>query len=570
MKPRFFLATPVLLGLLGSCGTGTSTSENRETTSDRRPNLVLIMADDLGYSDLGCYGGEVQTPNLDQLAANGLRFTQFYNTSRCCPTRASLLTGLYNHQAGIGDMTTETNQPGYRGHLVESSVTLAEVLQEAGYHTGMVGKWHVANTIVQDDPEAQLAWLNHQEFHPEFSPLEQYPVNRGFEKYYGNLWGVVDFFDPFSLVNGTEAVRDVPDDYYHTDAINDSASAYIRQFSQDDRPFFLYVAHTAPHWPLQALPEDIARYEDTYTAGWDAIREARYRRLVELGLIDSTRYPLSPRWKEELTWDANPDREWDARAMAVHAAMVDRMDQGLGRMIATLKETGEWDNTLILFLSDNGASPEDCMRYGPGFDRPGQTRDGEPIAYPVDKRLDALPGPQTTFASIGERWANVANTPFRYWKMESYEGGVHTPMIAHWPDGITARKGSITSQVGHVMDFMATFVELAQTQYPTTYRNRNITPMAGVSLVPILKGETREGHPVLFNEHMGGRYVRRGAWKQVALDATSDWELYRISEDGAETRNLAAQHPDVVQALDSLWQEWAQTHDVLPKPGARP
>lgn len=553
----------------GSALSGCSSQEEPETqTEDSRPNIILIMADDMGFSDAGCYGGEIKTPNLDYLASNGLRFTQFYNTSRCCPTRASLLTGLYNHQAGIGGMTTETGQDGYRGHLVESSVTLAEVLKESGYHTGMVGKWHVSNTIVQEDPEEQLNWLNHQASYPEFSPLEQYPVNRGFEKYYGNIWGVVDFFDPFSLVDGTEAVETVPENYYHTDAINDSTSAYIRAFSQDETPFFLYVAHTAPHWPLHALPEDIEKYANTYTEGWDSIRESRYQRMVQQGLIDSTLYPLTARWENDLAWENNPDRDWDARAMAVHAAMIDRMDQGIGRIIETLRETGELDNTLILFLSDNGASPEDCMRYGPGFDRPGQTRDGEEIAYPVDK--DVMPGPQTTFTSIGERWANVANTPFRYWKMQSFEGGVHTPMIAHWPKGITAEKGSVTDQVGHVMDFMATFVDLAQANYPTQYQDHSITPLQGMSLAPIFQGERRTGHPTLFNEHMGGRYVRTADWKQVALNGESPWELYRINEDRTETTNVAAEHPEVVAELDSLWQNWAQANNVLPKPGSNP
>lgn len=529
-------------------------------SSDSRPNIVLIMADDLGFSDLGCYGGEIQTPHLDSLAENGLRFSQFYNTSRCCPSRASLLTGLYNHQAGIGHMTTDEQREGYRGHLLKSSVTLAEVLKSAGYHTGMTGKWHVSNTVVQENPEKQLAWLNHQEFHPEFSPLEQYPVNRGFEKYYGNIWGVVDFFDPFSLVNGTQAVREVPDNYYHTDAINDTASAYIREFARDDRPFFLYIAHTAPHWPLHALPEDIEKYKDTYTAGWEAIREARYQRLIEEGILDSSAYPLPPRWKDELSWEENPDKAWDARAMAVHAAMIDRMDQGIGRIIDALKETGELENTLIVFLSDNGASPENCMRYGPGFDRPSQTRDGEKIVYPVDKEV--LPGPQTSYASIGQRWANVANTPFRYWKMESFEGGVRTPMIAFWPEGIKAEKGSVTRQTGHVMDFMATFIDIAGAAYPETYNGQQITPLQGKSLKPVFEGRQREGHPYLFNEHEGGRYVRSSEWKLVAPDRKSPWELYRMSEDRTETNNLAEQYPEVVQRMDSLWQQWARANHV--------
>lgn len=531
-----------------------------------RPNIVLILADDLGFSDLGCYGGEAQTPNLDWLADHGLRFTQFYNTSRCCPTRASLLTGLYNHQAGIGGMTTETGKDGYRGHLVETCVTLAEVLKGAGYHTGMVGKWHVSNTVVEEKPEDQMAWLNHQTSHPLFSPIEQYPTNRGFEKYYGNIWGVVDFFDPFSLVNGTEPVTEVPDNYYHTEAISDTASAYIRSFAKEDKPFFLYVAETAPHWPLHALPEDIEKYKDTYKKGWDAIREQRYKKIMDMGMLDSTLYPLSERWESNLKWEDNPNAAWDARAMAVHAAMIDRMDQGIGRIINTLRETGKLDNTIILFVSDNGASYEDCMRYGPGFDRPGQTREGETIAFPVDKDTSAMPGPETSFTSIGARWANVANTPFRFWKMESFEGGVHTPMIAYWPKGMKAKEGSFTDQVAHVMDFMATFIEVAGAEYPTTYNGHNITPLQGKSLVPILKGEQREGHPILFNEHQGGRYVRTSEWKLVKHGGKNPWELYRITKNRTETDNVADQHQDVVQHLDSLWNDWAHANHVLPKP----
>lgn len=557
------LAAILPIVALTGCQTKSET-QSGQPAANERPNIILIMADDLGYSDLGCYGGEIQTPNLDSLANNGLRFSQFYNTSRCCPTRAALLTGLYNHQAGIGNMTTDQNQDGYRGHLVETAVTVAEVLRSAGYRTGMTGKWHVSNTLVQETPEKQLAWLNHQAFHPEFSPLEQYPVNRGFEKYYGNIWGVVDFFDPFSLVNGTEAVKEVPEDYYHTDAINDTASAYIREFAKSEDPFFLYVAHTAPHWPLHALPEDIEKYKDVYTVGWETIRRARYDRLNREGLLDKSLHPLPPMVNQGPSWEDNPHQAWDARAMAVHAAMVDRMDQGIGRIVQTLKETGELENTLILFLSDNGASPENCMRYGPGFDRPGETRRGEKIYYPVEK--DVLPGPQTTFTSIGPEWAQVSNTPFRYWKMESFEGGIRTPMIAFWPKGIKAEKGSVTRQVGHVMDFMATFVDLANASYPENYRGHEITPMQGKSLRPIFEDIPREGHQALFNEHHGGRSVRTAEWKLVTPDAESPWELYRIREDGTETHDLATHHREVVQELDSLWHEWARSHHVVPKP----
>lgn len=326
MKQTYLLLVSLILFSVN--GLAQSATTRKIAKKDQWPNIVLIMADDLGFSDIGCYGGEIHTPNIDALAAGGMRFKNFYNTSRCCPTRASLLTGLYNQQAGIGEMTTDRNLPGYRGRITDNAVTIAQVLKAAGYHTGMSGKWHVSNTIEQKDPKAQLDWLNHQTTNPYFSQIDQYPTHKGFEKYFGTIWGVVDYFDPFSLVSGTTPITSVPKNYYHTDAINDTAASYIHEFAKDAQPFFLYVAENAPHWPLQALPEDIAKYKDTYTVGWDAIREARYARMAKLGIIDTAQTKLSARIKSELQWKDNPDKEWDARAMAVHAAMIDRMDQG--------------------------------------------------------------------------------------------------------------------------------------------------------------------------------------------------------------------------------------------------
>jgi len=530
---------------------------------DNRPNIVLIMADDLGFSDVGCYGSEIHTPNIDYMAAHGIKYTRFYNTSRCCPTRASLLTGLYNQRAGIGNMTDKEDEPGYLGHLSENSVTIAEVLKNAGYHTAMSGKWHVSNTIGQKDAKEQMKWLNHQSEHPEFSPLAQYPTNRGFEKFFGTIWGVIDYYDPFSLVSGTTPIKNVPKNYYHTDAINDTAAAYIKQFSKDDKPFFLYVAENAPHWPLMALPEDIAKYKDTYTVGWDTIRVRRYRRLVKAGIIDPAKAPLSARFQNELKWENNPDKEWDAAAMEVHAAMIDRMDQGIGRIIKALKETGKLDNTLIIFLSDNGASNENCTAYGPGFDRPNQTRTGEKIAYDLKKQI--IPGAETSYASIGQRWANVANTPYRYWKAESYEGGVHTPMIAYWPKGITAKAGSLSAQLGHVKDFMATFVELAKTKYPTQYKGHAIMPTQSISLAGSFKGRLTDDEP-LFNEHYGARYVRYQGWKMVSLAKDTTWNLYHIKDDATEINDVSAANPDKVKELAAMWHQWAVQNKVYPKP----
>ncbi|WP_158795540.1 arylsulfatase [Pedobacter sp. L105] len=533
----------------------------------KRPNIIVILADDMGFSDIGSYGGEIHTPNLDYLAKNGIRYKQFYNTSRCCPTRASLLTGLYNQQAGIGKMTDAEDEPGYLGHLSNNTVTMAEVLKTAGYQTAMSGKWHVSNTDGQPSAKDQMDWLNHHQQHAEFSPLSQYPTSRGFDKFFGTIWGVVDYFDPFSLVSGTTPITSVPDHYYHTDAINDTAVSYINTYAKSAAPFFLYVAENAPHWPLMAPPEEIAKYKDTYKGGWEAIREARYQRMVKLGLIDTTNTKLSARWNGQEKWEDNPSKDWDAQAMAVHAAMIDRMDQGIGRIIEALKKNGQLDNTLIVFLSDNGASNENCAAYGPGFDRPDETRDGRKIVYATKK--EAVPGPETTYSSIGSNWANVANTPYEYWKAQSYEGGIHTPMIAFWPKGISAPKGGYNDQVGHVMDFMSTFVELVGATYPKVYHGHQITPTTGVSLVSSFKGNESEGHETLFNEHFGARYARQDNWKLVGLSGDQTWHLYNLAVDKTETKDLAAQYPQKVQQLDSLWNQWANTHKVFPKPSKK-
>jgi len=525
-----------------------------------RPNIVLILADDLGYSDLGCYGGEIRAPNLDRLARNGLRFSQFYNAGRCCPTRAALMTGLYPHQAGVGRMTFDEGLPGYRGYLTSNTVTIAELLRAVGYHTAMVGKWHLSPT--RDGPD-NARWVSHLIDLGPFSDPKTYPVARGFEEHYGTIWGVVDYFDPFSLVHNTEPVRSVPKGYYYTDALSEWAVKFIEKYSRDGRPFFLYVAYTAPHWPLHVPPEEIEKYKDTYAVGWDRIRERRYQRLIEDKLLDPKTARLSPRIQPELNWEQNPHQAWDARAMAVHAAMVDRMDQGIGRIVGRLEQLGLLENTVIFFLSDNGASPEQPERFGPGFDRPSHLRDGTPIIYPRNKEV--LPGAENTYAGIGPMWANVANTPFRYWKKESFEGGIATPLIVHWPGGLKLPPGSVTHEVGHVIDIMATCLELAGAAYPETWQGRRITPLEGKSLVPIFEGRPRQGHQLLFWEHMGGRAVREGRWKLVALPG-QPWELYDLSEDRTELNNLAGKLPGVVQRLEAAWNQWARRAQVLPRP----
>lgn len=549
---RIILALPLLLAASAAVGAD-------------RPNILLVMVDDMGWSDLGCYGGDVRTPHIDSLAAGGLRFTQFYNTGRCCPTRASLLTGLYPHRAGVGQMTFDTGKPGYRGFLTPNTVTIAEVLREAGYRTAMVGKWHLS--LTETGPN-HMKYLNNQAILETFSDPKTYPVGRGFEEHYGVIWGVVNFFDPFSLVHNTEPIRSVSDDYHITDALTDHAVKYIEKYSQGDEPFFLYLAHTAPHWPLHALPEDIARYEDTYKPGWQAIREARYRRQIELGLIDPQTTPLSERHPNEPDWADNPHKDWDARAMAVHAAMIDRVDQGIGGIIQTLKDRNLYENTLILFLSDNGASSEVPGR--PGFDRTSQTREGrEMIYYGGRSPKDVLPGPEHTYAGIGPHWANVANTPLRYWKATQHEGGIRTPLIAHWPKGLKVRQGAITHEPGHVIDIMATCLDLAGAEYPREYDGREITHTDGKSLVPILRGDDRHGHEAIFWEHYGARAVREENWKLVAL-RDAPWELYDLARDQSETNDLADEHPETVRELAAKWEAWARDADVFPRPGEPP
>lgn len=570
MEKKLTIKYLILISLaigLAACSNGvmnkSAGEENRIT--DGRPNIIVIMADDLGFSDLGCYGGEIRTPNLDRLAGNGLRFTAFYNTARCCPSRAAMLTGLYPHQAGIGRMTMDAGQPGYQGTLDQNAATIAELLKASGYQTGMVGKWHVSPTE-RLEPEKQLPWLAHQADFGPFSDTTTYPTARGFEKYYGNIWGVVDYFDPFSLVNGMETVRSVPEGYYHTDAIGDTAVAYVDAFAQKEEPFFLYVAHCAPHWPLQAPEEEIEKYKDTYKDGWRAVRDARYERMKSIGLFGANAPELSPFMFPEQEWQTNPDSVWDARALAVHAAMVDRMDQSIGRLLDKLEATGELDNTLILFFSDNGASSERPSKYGPGFDRAGSTRDGQEVFFPVAKETEHLPGPQTVHSGIGPVWANVINAPFRFWKAKVYEGGITSPFIAHWPSGIQG-KGVIKPQTAHIVDLMPTFLDMAGTTYPASFAGRELTPTPGKSILPLLRGTSEaEIHDQLFWEHFGSAALREGPMKLVRLNRNDDWQLYDLATDRTELHDLAPEQPERVKAMAEKWEQLAQEYRVYPMP----
>ncbi len=518
------LAAATLLGLVGS-----ASAASAPVPGPPRPNVVLIMADDMGYSDLGSYGGEIDTPHIDALAAKGLRFTQFYNTGRCCPTRASLMTGLYPHQAGMGWMTrVDMGRPAYAGELSRNTVTLAEVLGAAGYATHMAGKWH----LVLDDRMRQDA------------PKESWPLQRGFQQYFGTLAGGGGYFKPTTLVRGNRLIEP-PEGFYHTVAVTDDTVRFIEEHARERRsqPFFSYVAYYAPHRPLHALPGDIAKYRGRYDAGWDAIREARYRRMLEMGLVEEG-WALSAR--DAPAWDTLNEREKHShrRRMEVYAAQIDRMDQGVGRIVEALKETGQLDDTLVLFVSDNGGCAE------PQGD---------------DHVTDAL-GSAESAQSYRTPWANVSNTPFRLYKHWNHEGGVAAPLIVHWPARIQG-SGDLRRDPAHLIDVMPTVVELAGARYPRFLDGREIPPMEGVSLVPTFAGRPL-GERALFFEHEGHRAVRRGRWKLVAQGVDGPWELYDLEEDRTETQDLATTRPAVAADLERLWTAWARRAGVLPLDGS--
>jgi arylsulfatase len=484
----------------------------------RRPNILVIMADDMGFSDIGCYGSEIQTPNLDGLAARGMRFTQFYNTARCCPTRASLLTGLYPHQAGVGHMVEDKGLEGYRGRLNNRCVTIAEVLRQGGYRTLMAGKWHIG--------EKRPHW----------------PCDRGFDRYWGLISGASNYWrlEPgCQMASDNEPTRPEGEKFYMTDAFTDHALAFLDQDGSGEKPFFMYVAYTSPHWPLHAWPEDIAKYKGKYMDGWDALRERRRQRQIEMGLVDR-RWPLTPRDGRAPPWADVKDKEAMDLRMAVYAAQIDRMDQNVGRILKKLDDLALADNTLVLFLADNGGCSE-------GIDRGAK---GVP------------PGPADSYFSYGLAWANASNTPFRLYKHWVHEGGIATPLIARWPARIK-QGGGLTGQVGHLIDIMATACDVAGVEYPKTYGGRDVTPLEGKSLAPILEGRLREGHAAICWEHEGNRAVRQGKWKLVSKNP-GGWELYDMEADRTEMNNLAAAEAGRVAAMADAYDAWAARCGVVP------
>jgi arylsulfatase A-like enzyme len=527
----------LLLALLAPAGVRAAESA-RAADRAGRPDIVLILADDLGFSDIGCYGSEIATPNLDRLAAGGLRFTQFYNTARCCPTRASLLTGLYPHQAGIGHMVQDLGRPAYRGDLSRHAVTIAEVLRPAGYRTAMAGKWHVTPY----SPEDRHGW----------------PTHRGFERFFGLIGSVRSYYDPPTLARDDRPVRAEGDSFYLTDAITEQAVASLEAFGKGKEPIFLYLAYTAPHWPMHALAADVARWRGKYRGGWDALRRQRHQRQIDMGLVDR-RWPLTPRDPDVPAWEDAPHKDWQDARMAVYAAMIERMDRGVGRVVDRLRDLGRLDNTLILFLSDNGGCAEEIPDDLKGIVFPEKTRDGRRTLVGNNPAVE--PGPAHVFQSCGRPWANASNTPFRLYKHWVHEGGIATPLIAHWPAAI--RKPGITHEPGHVIDLMATCLDLAGAAYPREHGGQAILPLEGKSLRPVLEGKGRAGHEALYWEHEGNRAVRAGKWKLVSRHP-GGWELYDLEADRTELHDLAKDQPEKVKELQALYDAWARRCGVVP------
>lgn len=481
----------------------------------KRPNIIVVLVDDMGYSDLGCTGSEIETPNLDRMASEGVMFTNFYNTSRCCPSRASLLTGQYQWDAGMGHMTyTKSTVPEYQGYLNRQSVTIAELLKDNGYNTFISGKWHVGD-----------------------KKREWWPDHRGFEQFYGTPTGGGIYYYPSKFYdrpvywNGEQQYPD--SNWYSTDAFTDYSIDYIKNRREEGKPFFMYLAYIAPHFPLQAKEEDIEKYRGTYRVGYDEIRKARFEKQHELGLVHEGIPASDPVYPN---WDSVDDKETEALKMAVYAAMVDRMDQNIGRLMQTLKDEGIDENTVVMFLSDNGACAQD--------------RDLSTVAELGTRNCNAGYG----------IWNNVSNTPYRMHKSQEHEGGNITPLIIRWPAGLE-QKGEYIREHAHINDIMPTCLELAGVQYPKFYKGVELGKLDGSTFLPLLKGEKQDKERAFFWEHEGNAAVRVGDWKLVSLHK-KDWELYNLKEDPYEVNDLVKQYPDKSKELLQRYVAWTEEHGV--------
>lgn len=510
---------------------------------DERPNIVLILADDLGYSDLGCYGGEIATPNIDKLASEGVQFTNFYNAARCCPSRASLLTGLYPHQAGIGNMVYRDQGEGYRGYLTDNTVTLAEVLKEAGYKTMMSGKWHVGHKD-----------RNH------------WPTARGFDRFFGihshvdSYWKVLEgsevYLDGIMLIPKTDNPINhlfPKNDWYSTDVFTDNAIQFLNEEvgqKSNQKPFFLYMAYNAPHFPLEAHDETIEKYQGNYMDGWKKLRIKKFNRMKQMGLVSPD--VLLPN-QDGPNWDdlsINDKKNLDFRR-SIYAAQIDELDQNIGRLIKHLKLLNVYENTLIIFLSDNGSSAETGM-FGMNWEKNKLSN------------FDTWKKSGGWSISQGKAWANVSNAPYKMYKKFTYQGGIATPFIVNWPRKFQV-DSPLNKNMGHIIDIMPTLVEVSEAKYPKYYKGSDITPMEGKSLLPIIQESSTSNHEYVYWEHIGNRAVRNNQWKLVAL-ANSDWKLYNIDKDPTEIKNIINENPDLAKKLIKKYEQWANEVGVKPWP----
>ena len=526
---------------------------------NKKPNFVLILADDMGYSDLGCYGSEINTPNLDSLGKTGIRFSQMYNSARCCPSRAALLTGLNPQQTGVGHMTSnfgianEFDVPAYQGYLNQNCATIAEVLKDSGYTTLMSGKWHVGGGY---DLLNDSSWSPGDEEHPV-------PIQRGFDEFYGIVTGAGSFFNPRTLMKNDKFVNVTESNFYFTDAITDNAITMIEGAAEENDPFFIHIAYTAPHWPLHALEEDIAKYEGKYLKGWDQLRMNRHEELKSIGILDS-QWDISPRNESAKSWDMSENKDWEDLRMASYAAMIDRMDQGIGRILSKLKNLNLEDDTVIMFLSDNGGCAEffaeDSDQASPAqYSSP--TVDGRPMQ--VGNITTLRPGPDDTFMSYDLPWANASNTPFRLFKRWTHEGGISTPFIINWPKKI--KHSSVIHEPTHITDIAATIYDAAGAPYPKEYKGHPIKALEGQSfLEAIEKGKWKRGQDI-FWEHEGSRAMRSGEWKLVC-EVSGEWELYNMNQDRTELHNMVHGEKDRVEIMKKTYLEWMGKCEVQPWP----
>jgi arylsulfatase len=513
----------------------------------RHPNVVLILVDDMGFADLGIMGSEIRTPNIDALARHGVVLTSMYNCARCCPTRAALLTGLYPHKAGIGHMGADLGTPAYQGFLRPDAATIAEVLRLAGYRTLMAGKWHVGGDL----------WATRVERWQLGDPHHPTPCQRGFDHYYGMVDGAAHYFSPHFLMEDDKRAYTPPSGFYFTDAITDKAITMIEESVAEGAPFFLYLAHAAPHWPLHAHEEDIARYDGAYSRGWDEIRTARHEEMLSRGVLQH-RWTISPRDTDAPPWGDVTTKDWEASRMAVYAAMVDRMDQSIGRVIATLKRLDQLEDTLILFLSDNGGCAELMAEDGWAKFWPNMHSDGRRIT--MGNRPGLRPGGPLTFMSYDLPWANVSNTPFRLFKHWVHEGGISTPLIAHWPRRIAP--AGVAHAACHVVDVLPTILAATGARYPTERAECGFQPLDGESLLPLLEGAAWTRDRPIFWEHEGNAAVRLGNWKLVRKCGQM-WELYNMERDRTELDDCMGRNDPISSRLVREYDAWAQSIGVL-------